>query len=56
LAKHPENMIDFIIKNHGGADYYDVNRSIKARPNYDDVDDFLRGLIDFQELKRRLGC
>jgi hypothetical protein len=49
-------MIAFIVNNNGAADYYEINRSIKARPKWGEVDDFLRGLIDFAELKERLGC
>ena len=46
-------MIKYINTN-GGQAMQQV--PIIARPNWDDVKDYLQGKIDFTELKRRLGC
>jgi hypothetical protein len=50
-----EQMAAFIIANGGEATFY-TPKNIKARPKWDDVEQFLKGEIDFNELKRRLGC
>ena len=48
-----KNMVKYINTN-GGQAMQQV--PIIARPNWDDVKDYLQGKIDFTELKRRLGC
>ena len=39
----------------GQAEFYS-QRSIIARPKWSDVEDYLKGIIDFAELKAKLGC
>jgi hypothetical protein len=53
-----KNMINFINKPSSGgqAQYYGPPASIKARPKWDDVKDYLKGLITWETLKQRLGC
>lgn len=50
-----QGMMKFIQDNSGAATFY-FNRNITARPRWSDVEDYLKGNIDFVELKRRLGC
>lgn len=50
-----EQMVSFIIANGGNAEFYSP-KNIKARPNWDEVEMVLKDQIDFNELKRRLGC
>lgn len=50
------NMITFINGNGGQAEIYRDLPELKARPNWNDVKDFLMKKIDMAELKRRLGC
>jgi len=48
-----KNMVSYINANGGQA----VQQApVIARPNWNDVKDYLQGKIDFTELKRRLGC
>ncbi|MBS1495975.1 MAG: hypothetical protein JSU03_11010 [Bacteroidetes bacterium] len=49
------NMKKFINDNGGNANFYN-QKSYIARPNWDDVKDYLKKLIDFPTLKQRLGC
>jgi hypothetical protein len=53
-----KNMINFINKPSSGgqAQYYGPPASVKARPKWDDVKDYLKGLITWETLKQRLGC
>ncbi|MBS1495974.1 MAG: hypothetical protein JSU03_11015 [Bacteroidetes bacterium] len=48
-------MKKFINDNGGNANFYN-QKSYIARPNWDDVKDYLRKLIDFPTLTQRLGC
>lgn len=48
-------MANFIINNGGQAEYYS-QPSIKARPFWNEVREYLKGNIDFPTLKKRLGC
>jgi hypothetical protein len=48
-------MIKFINSNKGSAALFNKQR-IVARPKWDDVGEFLRGEIDFDTLKTRVGC
>ena len=48
-------MIQFIQTNNGSATFYSSHNTI-ARPKWSDVEEYLKGSIDFTELKRRLGC
>lgn len=48
-------MIQFIQANGGSASFYSKKNTI-ARHRWSDMEDFLKGDIDFPELKRRLGC
>ncbi|MBK8711317.1 MAG: hypothetical protein IPL97_05540 [Niastella sp.] len=50
-----QGMIQFIQNNNGSATFYSSHNTI-ARPHWTDVEDYLKGDIDFMELKRRLGC
>jgi len=50
-----DKMIMFIKANGGQAEFYS-QKSIIARPKWDDVKDYLYGNIDFATLKQRLGC
>jgi hypothetical protein len=50
-----QNMINFINTNGGSATYYS-RKTIIARPKWNDVKDYLMGLISFEVLKQRLGC
>ncbi|MEO9144145.1 MAG: hypothetical protein ABI237_01185 [Ginsengibacter sp.] len=50
-----QKMISFIKKNGGDATFYS-QKEYKARPYWDQVEEYLKGNIDFPELKRRLGC
>lgn len=50
-----DNLQSFINQNGGISSMYNP-RSPHARPNWDDVKDFLEGKIDKSELRRRLGC
>ena len=52
-----KNMISFINNpaNGGHAEYYGP-ASIKARPKYNDVKDFLLGTISWEQLMVKLGC
>lgn len=50
-----QNMINFIFANGGQAQFYGPS-SVKARPKYADVKDYLKGTIDWVTLKSRLGC
>ncbi len=50
-----QGLIQFIHDNGGSASYYSNHNSI-ARPKWADVEEYLKGNIDFTELKRRLGC
>lgn len=50
-----KGMIKFIQDQHGVASFYSNHQTI-ARPKWNDVEDYLKGNIDFPELKRRLGC
>jgi hypothetical protein len=53
-----KNMINFINKPSSGglAQYHGPPASVKARPKWDDVKDYLKGLITWETLKQRLGC
>lgn len=51
----PKEMIQFIKDNGGNTTYYS-NQKTTARPKWNDVEEYLKGHIDFPELKRRLGC
>jgi hypothetical protein len=53
-----KNMINFINKPSSGgqAQYYGPPASVKARPKWEDVKDYLKGLITWEILKQRLGC
>ena len=48
-------MIQFIQNHSGSATFYSNHNTI-ARPKWSDVEEYLKGIIDFTELKRRLGC
>ena len=48
-------MIKFIQNHTGSATFYSNHNTI-ARPHWTDVEDYLKGYIDFGELKRGLGC
>ena len=48
-------MIQFIQNHNGNATFYSNHNTI-ARPHWSDVEEYLKGNIDFMELKRRLGC
>lgn len=48
-------MAKFINDNTGTASFYSKAQII-ARPKWDEVKEYLKGNIDFLELKRRLGC
>ena len=48
-------MLDFVNQNGGVAEFYGP-KNIKARPRYDYIEQFLFNQIDFDELKRKLGC
>lgn len=50
-----EKMIDFINNNGGAADYYPDKTYIK-RPNWADIDLFLRDEIDYDDLLKLIGC
>ncbi len=50
-----KNMINFINANGGHSEYY-TRPSVKARPQYADVRDYLKGLISWETLKQLLGC
>ncbi|MBK8711318.1 MAG: hypothetical protein IPL97_05545 [Niastella sp.] len=50
-----EGMIQYIHDNGGAASFYS-NHNSTARPKWGDVEEYLKGHIDFPELKRRLGC
>ncbi len=50
-----QNMINFVSSHGGQAQYYNPT-TIIARPKYNDVEDFLRGIITYDQLKQRLGC
>lgn len=50
-----EEFIKFVKNNGGDASYYSEKKII-ARPNWNDVKDFLRGNISFDQLKQKLGC
>lgn len=49
------NVKDFINQNGGTASYYGKKNYI-ARPKWEEVKDYLRGNIDFDTLRQRLGC
>lgn len=49
-----DGMIQFI-QNHGGLATFYSNHNTIARPKWSDVEEYLKGNIDFPELKRRLG-
>lgn len=49
------NLKNFINQNGGTANYYN-QRSYIARPYWEDVKDYLKGIISFQTLRQRLGC
>jgi len=40
----------------GGAAIYYGTPSFRARPKYEDVKDYLKGIISWENLKTRLGC
>lgn len=48
-------MVQFIINNGGQSELYTPAKVI-ARPNYNQVQRYLRGEIDFPTLKLILGC
>lgn len=48
-------MIKFISDNGGSASFYSTPK-IVARPKWNDVEDYLKGCIDFPALKLKLGC
>ena len=50
-----EGMIQYIHDNGGAASYYSNHNSV-ARPKWTDVEEYLKGHINFVELKGRLGC
>lgn len=50
-----QGMVQFIQNNNGSASFYS-NHNTTARPYWSDVEEYLKGIIDFPELKRRLGC
>lgn len=50
-----QNMINFVNANGGQAFYYS-RKNIIARPKWNDVKDYLMGIINFETLKQRLGC
>ena len=50
-----EGMIQYIHDNGGAASFYS-NHNSTARPKWGDVEEYLKGHIDFPELKRRFGC
>ncbi len=50
-----QNVINFVNANGGSAVYYS-KKHIIARPKWNDVKDYLKGLISFEVLKQRLGC
>jgi hypothetical protein len=50
-----EEFIKFVKNNGGDASYYSEKKII-ARPNWNDVKDFLRGNISFDQLKQKSGC
>lgn len=49
------NLKNFVNNNGGTASYYQ-QRNYIARPKWDDVKDFLKGIISFATLRQRLGC
>ena len=51
-----KNMITFINNNGGHAATFSGLPDYTARPDWTDVDLYLKKQIDFAELKRRLGC
>lgn len=52
-----QNMAKYINDNggHASATSYS-NSTIKARPNWENVKQYLKGNIDLQALKQSLGC
>jgi hypothetical protein len=48
-------MINFINANGGAAAYFSIPDYV-ARPDWNDVELYLKKQIDFQELKTRSGC
>ena len=53
--KVQQNLIAFINNQGGQASYYNNHQTI-ARPKWNDVKKYLRGEIDFNQLKVLLGC
>jgi hypothetical protein len=50
------NMVNFINTHGGTANKFSGLSDFTARPNWSDVEQFLKKQIDYAELKRRLGC
>lgn len=51
-----QNVSNYINSTPGGNAAFYSKRAYTARPQWEDVKDFLRGLITFETLKQRLGC
>jgi hypothetical protein len=49
------NMINYINSQGGHAGYYPSKRFL-ARPDYSTVQDYLNGIITFDQLKQKIGC
>jgi hypothetical protein len=49
------NVINYINSHNGGAHNYPRPNYI-IRPKWSDIEDFLKGYINFQQLRTRLGC
>jgi hypothetical protein len=48
-------MINFIQQNGGNATYYQESK-ITSRPDWADIEQFLKKEITLAELKARMGC
>ena len=52
-----EKMIKFIEDNGGQAKFYDpAQKNYILRPEWSDIDLYLKNQISLTELKRRIGC
>ena len=51
-----QKFISFVNSQPGGQASYFLQQKIIARPQWNDVKDYLQGIITWEQLKTKLGC